>query len=106
MFQKLQTLGLNGNIFNAIKSLYDDVKCCVRINGMKTVCFLVLKQGCTLSSLLFSLVTRINSLNIGIDTGGEKVAALLYADDLVLIAPTEHDVQVLLNEQDARCIQN
>ena len=34
------------------------------------------------------LVTRINSLNMGIDIGGEKVAALLYADDLVVITPT------------------
>ena len=34
LFQKLQNLGLNGNIFNAIMSLYDHVKCCVRINGM------------------------------------------------------------------------
>ena len=51
-------------------------------------------------------MTRINSLNIGIDIGGEKVAALLYAHDLVLIALTEHDLQVLLNELDAWCIQN
>ena len=42
LFQKLQNLGLNGNIFNAIMSLCDDVKCCVRNNGMKTGFFLVL----------------------------------------------------------------
>ena len=41
LFPKLQNLGRNGNIFNAIKSLYDDIKCCVCINGMKTG-FLVL----------------------------------------------------------------
>ena len=70
------------------------------------VCWLWLKKGCTLLTLLFNLyvndlVTRINSLNIGIDIGREKVAALLHADDLVVIAPTEHDLQVLLNELDA-----
>ena len=47
------------------------------------------------------LVTRINSLNIGIDIGGQNVAALLYADDLVVITPTEYALQVLLNELDA-----
>ena len=52
------------------------------------------------------LVTRINSLNVRIDIGGEKVAALLHADDLVVIAPTEHDLQVLLNELDAWRIRN
>ena len=52
LFQKLQNIGLNGNTFNAIMSLYDDVKRCVRINGMKTGFFGVgcgFKQGCTLS---------------------------------------------------------
>ena len=48
----------------------------------------------------------MNSLNIAIDIRGEKVSAFLYADDLVLIAPAEHDLQVLLNELDAWCIQN
>ena len=54
LFQKLQNVGLNGNILNAIKSLYDGVKCCVRINGLKTGFFDVgcgLKQGCTLPTL-------------------------------------------------------
>ncbi|MEW8546023.1 MAG: reverse transcriptase family protein [Candidatus Thiodiazotropha sp.] len=114
LFQKLEYLGLHGNIYNAIKSLYDEVKCCVRINGIKTAFFEVrcgLKQGCTLSTILFNLyvndlVTRINSLNVGIDIGGEKVAVLLYADDLVLLAPTEHDLQTLLDELDNWCNQN
>ena len=55
---KLADLGLSGQIHQAIRSLYDNVKCCVRINGMKTEYFDVtcgLKQGCTLSTLLFNL---------------------------------------------------
>ena len=33
-----------------------------------------------------SLSDDINALNIGIDTDNEKLAMLLYADDLVLLA--------------------
>ena len=70
-----------------------------------------LKQGCTLSTILFNLyvndlVTSINNLNIGIDIGREKVAVLLYADDLVLVAETEQELQTLLNELDTWCTQN
>ena len=85
LFHKLVDLGLSSRIHQAIRSLYDNVKCCVRINGMKTEYFEVtcgLKQGCTLSTLLFNLyvndlVIKINSLDIGIEIDGEKVAILL-----------------------------
>ena len=104
LFPKLQNLGLTGRMFNVVKSLYDGVKCCVRINGIKTEFFDVgcgLKQGCSLSTLFFNLfvndlVVRLNSLDIGVDIGGEKkVTALLYADDLSLVASSEHGIQIL-----------
>ena len=113
LFRKLQNLGLTGQMFNVVKSLYDGVKCCVRINGIKTeyVVDCGLKQGCYLSTLFFNLfvndlVVRLNSLDIGVDIGGEKVTALLYADDLALVASSEHDLQILLNELNDWCAQN
>ena len=114
LFHKLVDLGLSSRIHQAIRSLYDNVKCCVRINGMKTEYFEVtcgLKQGCTLSTLLFNLyvndlVIKINSLDFGIEIDGEKVAILLYADDLVLISATEDDLQTLLNELTTWCLAN
>ena len=86
-------------------SLYKTVKSCVRINGLTTDFFNVncgLKQGCLLSPLLFNLyiddlVRDMNLLNIGIDSDGEKLCILLYADDVILIADTEADLQSLLN---------
>ena len=50
-----------------------------------------LKQGCILSTMMFniyvnSLIDDINALNIGIDIDNEKLAMLLYADDVVLLA--------------------
>ena len=85
LFTKLENLGLNGRIYKAIKSLYDSVKCSVRINGLKTEFVdanCELKQGCILSALLFNLyvndlVIKINSLNIGIDIDGEKLSVML-----------------------------
>ncbi len=62
------------------------------INGTLTDWFPVtlgLKQGCTISPTLFNLyinglVIVIKESGIGIDVGGEIIAILLYADDIVL----------------------
>ena len=114
LFTKLENLGLNGPIFKAIESLYDSVKCAVRINGLKTEFVDAncgLKQGCILSTLLFNLyvidlVIKINSLNIGIDIDGEIVSVMVYADDLVLLATKEEDLQILLNQLTDWCQNN
>ena len=42
-----------------------------------------------------SLSDDINALNIGIDN--EKLAILLYADDVVLLAENEKDLQKMLD---------
>ena len=104
LWNKLEALGLNGYVMNTLKSLYDNVSCCVQINGAKSEWFDVnmgLKQGCILSPLLFNLyindlVKTIKSSNIGIPVGEEIVSILLYADDLVLLAQNETDLQSLL----------
>ncbi|CAC5379161.1 unnamed protein product [Mytilus coruscus] len=48
LFIKLNDLGINGTMFNALRSLYNDVRSCVRVNGFSTDWFSVnceLKQG-------------------------------------------------------------
>ncbi|KAK2701855.1 hypothetical protein QYM36_019505 [Artemia franciscana] len=65
------------------------------------------KQGDPLSPFLFNLVidefpTTVNSdptvtQGIGFQYGGVKVAALGYADDLLLIAETRHGAQLLMD---------
>ena len=64
-----------------------------------------------LSPLLFNLfindlVEAINSLGVGVDIGQEKVSVLLYADDLVLLAETEADLQKLLDTLSNWCTRN
>ena len=86
----------------------------VRINGKLTEWFNVgcgLKQGCSLSSILFNfyindLVIKINSLDIGIEIDGEKVGILAYADDVVLLAENERELQLLMDELNIWCDNN
>lgn len=114
LFRKLSDLGIAGYMYKAIISLYDEVKCCVRINGFNTDWFDVkcgLKQGCSLSTLWFNLyindlITHINSLGAGVEIGEEKIAIMLYADDLVLLAKDEQELQCLLGELSSWCDKN
>ena len=92
-------------MFDALKSLYENVQCSVRINGLNTDWFPVHsghKHGCRLLPMLFNfyindLVSKLASLDVGISINGEKVYILLYADDVVLLGENKHDLQCLLN---------
>ena len=101
-------------MYNALATLYENVSCCVRLNGFKTDWFTVtcgLKQGCNISTILFNfyindVVEKIKATDKGIDIGEEKVSVLLYADDLVLLAPSASDLQVTLDELHVWCDEN
>jgi hypothetical protein len=75
------------------------VSSCVRINGHYTDWFentCGLRQGCSLSPLLFNLflndlVTKIKATGKGVSIDNEIVSVLLYADDFVIIAENEND---------------
>ena len=55
LWRKLRSYGIDGKMFRSLHSIYDNVKCAVKINDFKTDWFNVrsgLKQGCVLSTLL------------------------------------------------------
>ena len=113
LWEKLAALGLQGNILNCLISMYENVKCCVRVNGSLTDWFPVdigVKQGCILSPILFStyindLTLAIKALGKGISTDNDNISILLYADDIVLMSDTEQGLQEMLNLVHSWCQQ-
>ena len=111
LWLRLLQLGLNGHLYHAIKSLYRNVTSAVRVNGFLTDCFPVdigVKQGCLLSPLLFALfvddlANEIKSLGLGVRFAVGRLSVLLYADDIVLLAESEHDLQLLLDTVNVWC---
>ena len=97
-----------------MKSLYASVSACVRIIGMYSNWINInsgLRQGCALSPLLLNLfiddlANRIKSLGKCVTVGDEKVSILLYADNIVLIAENENDLQYMLSELNDWCQAN
>lgn len=114
LWNRLDSIGVSSKMLTAVKSLYRTISSCVRVNHLTTGWFSVksgLRQGCSLSPLLFNLFVndltlRIKSLGKGVYINDEHISLLLYADDLVLIAENEEDLQHMLHELGDWCSAN
>ena len=105
LLYKLSQFGINGNMYKAISSMYSNPKSRIILNDFETDyfdCPIGVKQGDCLSPTLFAifindLASEIKALDIGVNIGDELVLnILLYADDIVLLAESEADLQLLL----------
>ena len=106
LWTKLLKYGIEGKFMNIIKSMYAQVKSCVRAKSGLTDLFQYkrgVRQGCLLSPILFALF--LNDLQDYLFEGGTKginlwditICTLLYADDLVLIAESECDLKLQMD---------
>ena len=97
---------IDGKMYETIKSIYANTSACVRLNNKTTSwlnCNSGMKQGDNCSPTLFSifiddLVREINELGLGINVGDAKISLLLYADDIVMVAYNEQDMQTILKK--------
>ena len=111
LLYKLGKLGISGHFYYAIKALYTNNQSCVQINDIATQWFDVesgVRQGDSLSPTLFSLFVNdlakdIKDLGAGIMIGGDIMSILLYADDILLTAPTAENLQAMLDVADSWC---
>ena len=113
LWTKLESMELPGKFTTALKSLYGNVECCVKINGVRTGWIQVkvgLKQGCLISPMLFSLYINDLAQNIkqeceGIQKGDHKICLLMHADYICLISEKKAGLQKMLDILNAFCIQ-
>ena len=105
LFRKIENKGINGNFVNIIKNIYKNTKCAVKIDGKTTKYFKYEKgvqQGNPLSPLLFNLFINDifeaikNDVPVTLD-GNTTFNALMYADDLIIIATTPEGLQQSLD---------
>jgi len=109
LFYKLNALGISTKFIAAIKAIYALTKAKVWTKAGYTDTFTTnsgVRQGCLLSPLLFTLF--INDLNDFINFGGFKynnvwIRMLLYADDIVFIAPDPDILQNMINKLHKYC---
>ncbi|KAK7915621.1 hypothetical protein WMY93_011382 [Mugilogobius chulae] len=106
----LREYGVRGPLLRAVRSLYDRSRSCVRIAGSKSDLFPVhvgLRQGCPLSPVLFIVfMDRISRRSQGpesVQFGDHRISSLLFADDVVLMASSNQDLQHALGRFAAEC---
>jgi hypothetical protein len=106
LWSKLVNLGIQGKMFKIIKSLYENVKSCVKYNGCLSEYFRNtrgLLQGEVLSPILFSFY--INDFEMcfirencpSVELQLVNIFLLMYADDTVLISETPDGLQSMLD---------
>ena len=105
LYKLMSQFGVHGRVYDAIKTIYTRSLASVQVNQFNTEKFETyfgVKQGDVLSPTLFNmylndLAVGIKSLNLGLTVDDIHIAILLYADDIVLLAPSEENLQTMLN---------
>ena len=112
LFYKLLEYNIDGKIYNCIKAMYNHPLSYIKLNSYVTEWFPTdsgVRQGDSLSPTLFALfindlAKEMKTLDIGVKTiDNEKVCILLFADDIVILAENEQDLQILMNFVDVWC---
>ena len=108
LLDKIYTLGITGNTFIIISSMYSTDKCRIKIGNELSPSFPInqgLRQGCVLSPTLFNLfLSDFEPLlaaedNIDRVTINENLllSGILWADDILLLSQTKKGLQNQLN---------
>ena len=112
LWYKLLKQGLNGKVFQIIRSIYSDVKSCVKNFGSISEFFdsnVGLLQGEVISPFLFSLF--INDLEIYLHENPNATISLdqlslyllLFADDAVIFSESVEGLQTSLDSLESYC---
>eukprot|EP00732_Lithocolla_globosa_P000541 Lithocolla_globosa_v1_NODE_177_length_5446_cov_18.556483.p1 type:complete len:863 gc:universal NODE_177_length_5446_cov_18.556483:2622-34(-) len=115
LWVRLWRSGIKDKIYKTLRAIYDETSATLNINGQKTKnfsCDIGIRQGCPLSPLLFAifinqLIDDLKALKVGISISTEnqtkQLASLFFADDLVLLAESAEDLQILISETYKYC---
>ena len=101
LFESMNRLGLGGPIVKLVKSFYaaDNVR--IEIGGKRSRRLYLcdgLKQGCSTSPTSFNIVMssiaeRMNNSNSLIRCGNTGFGCLVYADDVLIISPSDSEMR-------------
>ena len=123
LLYKIQQFNITGKCYKVIKSMYNNIKSCVSVNGVMSSFFesnIGVRQGENLSPFLFAVF--LNDLELFLSNNGNlqgvdctsnaagnmiymylKIFVLLYADDTVILSESSDDLQIALNMYAAYC---
>mgnify|MGYP001615337500 FL=1 len=112
LWKVLLKMGVTGKMFRVLKNMYREVESAVVCDAKSISNWFTVesgvRQGCVLSPLLFNIfingvVSAMEDHQCGIEIGESesKLAVLLYADDIVLLAKNSDEMKLMLNDLQA-----
>ena len=113
LWAKLEKLGIRGSFLETLKAMYNDDSVRCTFNGTSTSSVFLrrgLRQGCSLSPLLFAIYISdlgadLSTSDHGFTLAGQRVAALLFADDIVLFSSSSAGLKALFALVKKHCDQ-
>ena len=114
LLKKLLGFGVSGNFFNILKHIYTTDRACVKSGGQRSAFCDVdigVRQGCVLSPLLFNLfltdlAKKFEAMDGKIELNKTGINSLFWADDLVIFAKSQEDLQKMLKTLEEYCQEN
>ena len=104
LFNILENLDIDGKDLRVIRNLYWDQSAAVRIGGELSEYKLIergVRRRCVMSPDIFNIYSEMILRNLenypGVKINGENINNIRYADDTVLIADSEENLQRLLD---------
>ena len=111
LWRKLGEMGFGGKFLRTIQKLYDGDHVTCKMNGVTTPPVYLgrgLRQGCSLSPLLFALYVAGLGQDLTLAKQGVKlyrvcVSGIFFADDIVLVARSAEGLRQLLVMVESHC---
>ena len=105
LWEKMKYYGIGGKFLRLCQDLYRDVGARVRVGKVFSERYTIdggLRQGCILSPSLFSLflmdlAEELERQGLGIRVRGTWMGACFFADDIVLLAESDNELQNMLD---------
>ena len=116
LFEILSNAGVPDKEINIIKNLHLQQKATVRYENETSEEITIkrgVRQGCILSPCLFNIYTEYlirealedRKGNYGININGQTITNIRYADDGIILAESEQQLQHMIDKLDATCEQ-
>ncbi len=111
MWDVLKVYDVGGKLLNGVKAFYKDANACIRVVGGTRESLIIkgcVRQGCVMSPWLFNLYmdgvvremkAKVGEVGVEMCVNGAKwvLNTILFADDTVLIAKSESELQEMVN---------
>ena len=111
LWRRLAEMGFGGKFLQAVQKLYEGDHVTCKMNGVTTPPVFLgrgLRQGCSLSPLLFALYVAGLGQDLARASQGVKlyrvvVSGIFFADDILLVARTAEGLRQLVAPVEAHC---